>query len=280
MSFRFALCSEVFRGPIEDAIDRVAHHGYEGIEIAPFQVAESVDDVPPARRAEIRRRAADAGIEIAGLHWLLVSPKGLHITTADSAGRQRTADYLVSLARFCADLGGKVLVLGSPQQRNLEEGTSPEQAFERAAEALRPVGQACGDAGVRLLLEPLHPRETDFLTHVEEAVRLVDAVDSPHVGFMLDCKAMSGFPDGVEGTIRRWGGRAGHIHTNEPDGKGPGLGQLDFGSVLRAIEESGYEGWISTEPFDYAPDPDTVARVALETLRAAAAGSPEGGGPA
>ena len=232
MKYRLALCSEVFQTPIEETIESIARIGFDGIEIAPFNVAPSVDDVPTARRKEIAARARDAGIEIVGLHWLLVSPEGLHLTTADDATRERTVRYLQSLAGFCGDLGGRVMILGSPKQRDLEDGTSPEQAFDRAREGLRRVGEACGDSGVELLLEPLHPRETTFLQNVEEALELARSIDHPSVGYMLDCKAMSGFPDGIEGTIRKYLSGAGHLHTNQPDGRGPGMGDLDFGPIF------------------------------------------------
>ena len=93
MSFRYALCSEVFETPIEETIKTVAQLGFDGIELAPFNVAENVDDVSDARRREIRAVAEGEGIEIIGLHWLLVSPKGLHLTTLippRARERQRT----------------------------------------------------------------------------------------------------------------------------------------------------------------------------------------------
>lgn len=272
MSFKIALCSEVYKTSIDETIRRVAAIGFDGIEIAPFNLAPSVDEVNPERRAEIRQRAADVGLEILGLHWLLVSPEGLHLTTADETVRGRTVDYMVSLAQFCADLGGKVMVLGSPKQRNTPPGDNPQDAFQRAVDGLRRVAESCEERGVRLLLEPLHPRETNFLKSVEEALELARALNHPSVGYHLDCKAMSGMPEGIVGTLTRYGKEAGHFHANEPDGKGPGMGSTDFQPILAALRESGYQGWVSTEPFDYSPDPDTVARTALETLRAAMAG--------
>jgi sugar phosphate isomerase/epimerase len=272
MSFRYALCSEVYKTPIADTIRRIAELGFEGIEIAPFNVAESVDDVPPARRQEVRRLAERAGIEIIGLHWLLVGPPGLHLTAADDAVRARTSRYLVSLVHFCADLGGSRMVLGSPKQRSLEPGTDPRLAAKRAAEALRPAAEACGEREVRLLIEPLNPAETNFIVTVEEARALAGEIGHPSVGYILDVKAMSGMPRGIEGTIREHGRGAGHFHANEPSGVGPGMGDLDFRPILAALKESGYAGWVSSEPFNYQPDPDTVARTALRTLREAAAG--------
>lgn len=269
MTSRFAICSEVFKTPIEETIQTVARIGFDGLEVAPFNLAESADDVSPTRRREVRQAASDVGLELIGLHWLLVSPRGLHITTPDAAVRARTSAYMVALAHLAADLGGTFLVLGSPRQRNLEPGDDPSDAMRRAAEALRPAAEACGERGVRLLLEPLHPQETNFLRTVEEARALAALLDHPSVGYILDCKAMSGMPLEIIGTILAHGHGAGHFHSNCPDGLGPGMGSLDFRPILSALRKSGYDGWISTEPFQYEPDPETVAETALRTLREA-----------
>ena len=270
MSFRFALCSEVYKTTIDDTIHSIAEIGFDGIEIAPFNVAESVDDVTPARRRAIRRLAEAAGIEIIGLHWLLVSPKGLHLTTADDAVRQRTVAYLRSLVHFAADLGGTRLVLGSPKQRSVPEGAAIEDARNRAVDGLRAVAETCVERDVRLLLEPLHPKETNFLTTVEQAKALAAEIDSSHVGYILDVKAMSGMPAGIVGTIREHGRGAWHFHANEPSGLGPGMGDLDFQPILAALRESTYDGWVSTEPSTTSRTP-TRSR-ARRSGRSAAAG--------
>src|SRR5262249_42049313 len=143
-------------------------------------------------------------------------------------------------------------------------------AKKRAADVLREVAEVCGERKVRLLLEPLNPAETNFLQTVEEAKSLAATIDHPSVGYILDCKAMSGMPGGIVGTILEHGRGSGHFHANEPSGLGPGMGKLDFRPILLALKKGGYDGWVSTEPFNYEPDSDTVARTALRTLRAAA----------
>ena len=269
MSFSFALCSEVFKTPIEETIRAVADLGFQGIEIAPFNLAPSVDDVSATRRAEVRQCAEDHGIKIIGLHWLLVSPAGLHLTTEDSSGRAKTVRYLQSLPHFCAALGGSLMVRGSPKQRDVPEGGDMASARQRAADVLREVGGALGERQVQLLLEALHPNETNFLQTIEEVNELTAVIDHPQISYMLDCKAMSGMPAGIIGTIEQYGRTAGHFHANDPSGAGPGMGSLEFAPVLSALESSGYEGWVSSEPFIYEPDSTTVARTALETLRSA-----------
>jgi sugar phosphate isomerase/epimerase len=274
---KLAICNEVWRNEaIEIVFQKAAKIGYDGVEIAPFTLAESVEMISAERRKEIARAAADAGVQIVGLHWLFVSPKGLHLTTPDDAVRARTAEYLRALIDFCADLGGGVMTLGSPQQRSIVPPNTRADALKRAREVLASVADTAAARNVTVCFEALSPKETNFINTIEQAVALVDGIGHPHIQIMLDVKAMASMPDGVEATVRKYGARAKHFHANEPNGKGPGMASpsLDFYTVLAALFETGYDGWVSVEPFDYTPDPDTVAQAACRTLREAATPPP------
>lgn len=276
--FKLATCNEPWNNvaSIEEVFQTAKRIGFDGVEIAPFTLAEHVDEISPARRKEIVKAAADAGVEIVGLHWLFISPKGLHLTTADDATRQRTADYLKSLANFCGDLGGKVMILGSPKQRNIESPTTFEEGWKRAKDVLAACGPTLAERGVSLCIEGLTPAETNFIQTLDDAARLADEIGHPNIDVMIDTKAMSSMPDGAIGTIGRFGKRARHCHVNHPSGKGVGMplnegeGEpIDWVAVLSALKASGFDAWVSCEPFDYKPDPTTVAETAYRTLRAA-----------
>jgi sugar phosphate isomerase/epimerase len=275
---RFATCNEPWKDvAIEDVFRRAAAIGYDGVEIAPFTLARDVRDISAARRKEIVNAAADAGIEIVGLHWLFVSPEGLHLTTHDASVRQQSAEYLKALVHFCGDLGGKIMVFGSPKQRSITPPSTSAEAWERAREVFAASAHACRERGVTLTIEALTPNETNFINTVDEAARLADEIGHPNIDIMIDMKAMSAMPDGIIGTTQRFGGRARHFHANQPSGKGVGMPASegdppppDLPAVLKSLHASGFQGWVSCEPFDYRPDPDTIARVSLEALRSAA----------
>src|SRR4051794_35214058 len=126
---KFAICNETFQGwEWEPTCRFVADAGYDGIEIAPFTLADDVRKIDGEERRRIRETAEQAGLEVVGLHWLLVSPKGLSMTTPDAAVRQATSEYVSALVEFCGDVGGKVMVFGSPAQRRVEEGQTVETA--------------------------------------------------------------------------------------------------------------------------------------------------------
>jgi sugar phosphate isomerase/epimerase len=265
---RYAICNETFEGWDHERVCRfVAGLGYQGLEMAPFTLARSIEEVSAARRGELRRQAEEHGLTLLGLHWLLAKTEGLQLTAADAAVRQRTADYLVSLARCCADLGGEVLVFGSPAQRRIPSGASRAQAVDYAVDTFRRAQSGIADSGVKLCLEPLAPAEADFINTAAEAVEILDQLAHPSFVLHLDVKAMSAEDTSIPDLIRRHAARTGHFHANDANRRGPGFGQVDFVPILRALHDSGYAGWVSVEVFDYSPDPETIARESLRYLR-------------
>jgi sugar phosphate isomerase/epimerase len=264
---RFAICNELFEGwEFERVCAYVKSVGYEGLEVAPFTLAPRITDVSAADRARLRRAAEAAGVEIIGLHWLLAKTEGFYLTSPDRAVRERTSAYLVALAEACGDLGGTLMVFGSPKQRSLLPGFSRQAALNLAAETFQPVLPALARAGVTLCMEPLSPAETDFVNTCDEGLELVRRLDHPNFVLHLDVKAMTSEPVPVIELIRRHGSRAGHFHANDPNLRGPGFGDTDFVPIFKALDAAGYDKWVSVEVFDFSPDPETVARQSVEYM--------------
>lgn len=269
---RFAICNETFQDwPFDKAFRFARELGYTGIEIAPFTMGASAYEISPAQRAAVRQQAADAGLEVIGLHWLLAKTQGYYLTTPDDAVRKNTAAYLAELARMCRDLGGHVMVLGSPQQRNLLPGVTHDQAMQLAADCLRQAMPVLMDQEVTLAVEPLGPAEGDFLRTAELGAELCRLVDSPNCRLHLDVKAMSTESIPIPGLIREHAGRLAHFHANDPNRRGPGMGDVDFLPIFQALREIDYQGWVSVEVFDYTPGVEALARESMENMQAALA---------
>jgi sugar phosphate isomerase/epimerase len=267
-TMRYAICNETFAGWDHGRVCRlVAELGYQGLELAPFTLAPRITDVSRERRRELRQQAEDSGLQIIGLHWLLAKTEGLHLTSADEAVRRRTAAYLVELARCCRDLGGDLLVFGSPAQRRIPAGATRAQAADHAADTFGRALPGIADCGVKLCLEPLSPPEADFVNTCAEAVQLLDRVNHPNFVLHLDVKAMSTDEAPAPELIRRHAPRTGHFHANDPNLRGPGFGATDFVPIFQALRDSGYPGWVSVEVFDYLPDPETIARESIRYMR-------------
>ena len=269
MKMKFAICQELFENwDWERQCRFIAEVGYEGIEVAPFSLAPRITDVSAERRQTLRKQAADHGLQIIGLHWLLAKTTGLHLTSADPEVRQATAAYLVELGRACADLGGDILVFGSPAQRSLDAATSREEGIERAAEVLKACLPALAERGVKFCLEPLTPKETNFINTCADAIELIDRVEESNMLLHQDVKAMLSERDSIPDLIARHASRVGHFHANDGNLLGPGMGPTDFTPIFRALVESRYAGWVSVEVFDYAPGCEKIARESLEYMRA------------
>jgi sugar phosphate isomerase/epimerase len=271
---QYAICNETFEGWEWQRVCRyVKSAGYDGLEVAPFTLGPAPIEIPPAERRALRQQAADAGITAIGLHWLLAKTEGLHLTSPDAAVRERTGRYLSALAGLCADLGGTLMVLGSPKQRSRLPGVSAEEAIELAVDTLGRTLPALAQHGVTLCLEPLSPAETDFMNTCAEGQALVERLAHPNVKLHLDVKAMASESTPMDALIRRYGAAAGHFHANDANLRGPGFGETDFVPIFAALDASGYEGWVSVEVFDYKPDPETIAARSIEYMRRAAAAS-------
>jgi sugar phosphate isomerase/epimerase len=266
---RYAICNETFQDWDHARVcGTVAGLGYQGLELAPFTLAPLITDVTAEQRRLLRRQAADEGLTILGLHWLLAKTEGLQLTAPDPAVRQRTAAYLVELARCCRDLGGELMVFGSPAQRRIPAGASREQATDYAVDTLQRALPGIADAQVRLCQEPLSPPEADFINTCREALAIIHRLQHPNLVLHLDVKAMSTDEAPTPELIRRHGAAAGHFHANDVNRRGPGFGATDFVPIFQALKDSGYAGWVSVEVFDYSPDPETIARESIRYMRA------------
>jgi sugar phosphate isomerase/epimerase len=279
---KFALCNEMFESrPMAEVCSVARKLGYHGIEIAPFTLAPSAERITAEQRKETRRIIESSGLETVGLHWLFAGPTGLHMTTKDNQVWGRTREYLSCLLDLCSDLGGRVLVLGSPKQRSIVEGQTKKGAWQRAVDLLISVLDKAEQLGLTICLEPLSPIETNFINTVAEGMKMVRQINHPSLKIHLDVKAMcsereggslkaEGFGDGsaVPDIIRSVRlDDIGHFHVNDPNLYGPSMGDVDYAPIAEAIKDIGWDRWLSVEVFKYDPDPETIARRSIEYLK-------------
>lgn len=265
---KFAICNETFLDwPIGRGFEFAAECGYTGVEIAPFTIDADARRISATQRADIRREADTAGLEIIGLHWLLAKTEGLYLTSPDTATRTRTTDYLRTLVDLCHDLGGHVMVFGSPQQRVLLPGVSNEEAMGYATEVFAAIASDLEAAGVTLAIEPLSPEWGPFLNTAADGVELIGRVGSPNVRLHLDCIAMSTEATPIPELLKQHRQLLEHFHANDPNKQGPGMGELDFAPIFRALGEIDYRGWVSVEVFNYGPGPERLARESIEYMQ-------------
>jgi D-psicose/D-tagatose/L-ribulose 3-epimerase len=268
---KIALCNEVLQPmPFVRQCEFAAALGYDGLELAPFTLSDDPHLMIPQERAAIRRAAAAAGVKITSLHWLLLAPKGLSITSADDALRARTVDVMRRLVDLCVDLDGRVLVHGSPGQRQVPPNDSRETAIARAQECFAAVAEHAQAAGVTYCVEPLSRHETLVINTLAEAAAIVDAIGNPALRTMLDTSAAARAEDEpIEALIARWlpSGHIAHVQVNDSSRRGPGEGEDRFAPVFAALKRHGYDGIVAVEPFKYVPDGPSCAARSIGYIR-------------
>jgi D-psicose/D-tagatose/L-ribulose 3-epimerase len=272
---KIALCNEVLQPlPFEQQCRLAAAMGYDGLEVAPFTLAEDPMRLSDAEAQRFARIAQDHGLAITGLHWLLVAPAGLSMVSDDAALRERTTSVMERMVELCALMGGRYLVHGSPKQRSVPQGATHDQAWERARACLARAALRAEGCKVTYCIEPLAPRETDLVNTVQDGVRMVRQVASPALRTMIDCSAAGqAESEPVAALIERWmpTGHIAHVQVNDPNRRGPGQGDLHFAPILAALlamkAQGHYGDTVAVEPFDYVPDGTGGAARAIGYLR-------------
>ena len=262
---RIALCNEVIAPmPFPRQCEYAAKLGYDGLEIAPYTLSDEPHRLGSAQLAAARAAAADAGVSITGLHWLLLKPAGLSISSRDEQIRKKTVDVMLALVDQCAELGGRYLVHGSPQQRRVEVGDTHAAALARAQQSFAAVAERAEKAGVVYCIEPLSSDQTPLINTLAEASVLVQAIGSRSVRTMLDCSSAGRMETAsLPALIDTWlpKGMIAHVQVNDRNRRGPGQGEQRFAPLFAALVRHGYAGDIAVEPFDYVPDgPGAAAR--------------------
>jgi len=262
---RIALCNEVIAPmPFPQQCEYAAKLGYDGLEIAPYTLSEEPHRMGAARIAAARAAAEDAGIAVTGLHWLLIKPAGLSISSKDESVRKRTVDVMLALVDLCAELGGKYLVHGSPQQRRVEAGETRAAAMARAQECFAAVAERAQRAGVVYCVEPLSSEQTPLINTLEEAAHMVEEISSSSIKTMIDCSSAGRMEkEPLNALVDRWlpKGVIAHVQVNDRNRRGPGQGEQRFAPLFASLKRHGYPGDVAVEPFDYVPDgPGAAAR--------------------
>ena len=265
---RFAICNEIFKDwKLEEAMAYAGKAGYEAIEIAPFTIANYVTDISAAQRQSIREAAARAGIAISGIHWVLVQAEGMYVNHPDKEIRERTSKYFCNLVDFCADIGGHIIVVGSPKQRSIMEGVTREQAWEWTLKTFERSVRHALNRGLTICLEPLAPTETNFINTAAEAIRFVKQFHSPSFKVILDVKAMCSEAKPIPQIIEESWPFFAYFHANDKNLKGPGFGEVDFRPIAAALRKVNYQGYVSVEVFNFEEGPEVIASRSIEYLK-------------
>jgi len=269
--FKYAMCNESMAElSWAEQCRIVGSAGYKGIEIAAFTlVKEGVQEISQERRSQMVSVMKEAGLECAGLHWLLAPPPaGLHFTTPDVAVRRKTVAYFDKLIDFCGDLEGSCMIFGSPKQRSTV-GISIEEAKKYFAEGLAGLADHAQQRNVKILIEPLGRSVTDVVNTLAEALEMAKQIEHPAIQIMFDFNNTVDETERFDVLLEKYFEYIHHIHVQEMDGKhlGTGTAVNDYVKAFQTLKRLKYDKWISLEVFDFSPGGKKIAEESMSALK-------------
>jgi D-psicose/D-tagatose/L-ribulose 3-epimerase len=264
-----------------------ANFGPEQFSILP-QVKEwgfDAFEIPVFDPAKIELRAIRRELDANGLACTIcaILPPGLSPIDADAAVRSRTFVHLARCVEFTAEMGANLLsgpVYAPAGYLSGRRRTSDE--WNWAVECFQGLGPVLEKNGITLAIEPLNRFETFFLNTLSDTAALCDAIGHPRIGVLLDTFHANIEEKSIPDGCRMLGPRLRHVHACENDRGIPGTGHVDFPGIVKALRETGYDGYLTIESFgfnlpemsasaaiwrDLAPSPDAIALEGARYLR-------------
>jgi D-psicose/D-tagatose/L-ribulose 3-epimerase len=221
---------------------RVRDFGFDVIELP----IENLGDWDPGRAREL--------LDQLGLNattCAVMSPDR-DLVSEDKAVIESTQKYVRAATDMAARAGARGLAgpIYSPVGKTWSmDATERATAVRRLVENLRPLADYAGEHGVTLALEPLNRFETSFMNTAEQVMEVVDKVDSPSLGVLLDTFHMNIEEHDPASAIRMCRGHLAHFHACGCDRGAPGTDQIPWPKIASALRETGYEGPLVVESF-------------------------------
>lgn len=262
---KYAFCNELFKDwEVESMAGFLAGLGYSGVEIAPATYFSSSWDSSKVARVGDTIRAN--GLEVVGLHWLFGRESAYHINHPDRTIRHKTSARFKEIIELCGDLGGGLIIFGSPMQRKLVAGATYAEAWDYAKEFFQGLMGLASERDVILCMEPLSEDQTDFINTADEAKRFVDEIDHPNMGLMVDVYSLSWEKKPIKEVILETAGYLKHFHADDANKRGPGAGDTDFVPIGEALREIAFQGYVSVEVHDLSVDPEQTATKSIRYM--------------
>ncbi len=236
---------------IAEIAPRVKAMSFDLLELG----VENPGDWDPVRVAEILA-ANDLGASVCA-----VMGEGRDLIQADLVAS--TQEYLCTCIDAAVTVGSSVVAgpVYAPTGKTWRmDDAERAAAIDRLVEGLRPLADYAGGRGVRLAIEPLNRFETSFLNTAAQTIEVVERVDSPAVGMLMDTFHMNIEEKDQAAAIRLAGARLAHFHACGSDRGAPGADHIAWETIVAALHEIGYDGAVVIESF--TPDNQTIARAA------------------
>lgn len=248
----------LLRAQPAQAFALAAELGYDGVELH-LRRPSDID------RVAVKKLAADYDLGIPMIGTGMAVEDGLTFSDSDPDVRHRAIMRIREHIDLAAFLGSMPVIGGIKGSL----GRDPETRVTRLAfvlDCMQQCAAAAAEAGVNLLLEAINRYETDYVNTVDEALHLLHQIGSPTLKLLVDTFHMNIEEADIAGSVRRAGSTIGHVHLVDSNRQAPGHGHLDLLSVLQALSDIHYQGYLSLECLPL-PNPRQAAEDGIRTVR-------------
>lgn len=249
----------LLRGPISESITLASEYGYDGIEVH----LRDPHDVDWQEIVELSHRYS---LPVTTLGTgMAAGMDGLTFSDPRAEVRLRAVERVEEHIKLAARLGSAVTIglLNGNLGNNVDKAP---QRREHHFACLKECCHAAADVGVSLLLEPLNRYESDWLNTTKDALSVIKQLGAANLKYLADTYHMNIEEVDIGASIRRAGNSLGYVHLVDSNRCGPGQGHLPFRDVLNALNDIGYDGYLSLECLP-KPDADRAAKTSLSYVK-------------
>lgn len=245
-------------GTLEERIRLAVRCGYDGVDL--FSNISSKEEAASA--AEIFKRE---GLEVAMYIAISLGESGVDLASRDEEKLKTYLERMKEQVEIAQILGASKIPIGFIRGARPED-EALEEYYERLSSSLRLLAPFAEERGVQLCLEPINRYEINTFNSAQESIEFLEKYPIENVELLLDAFHMNIEDSGIPQMIRRCRGHIGHFHLPDNHRRACGTGCFDFESIVGALREVDYDGYVSVEAFPI-PSAEECARTSIATLR-------------
>ncbi len=251
--------------PLEETIKRIARIGYDGIEIGAASPHAYPDYLNKDQRRHIKQVLEANGIALSSMLPAPGGGPGFNAASPLPEERRNMVEQYRKVIELCEEWGGKTVIYLAGWQIF---DTSRQQAWEWSLDALREIAPIAVDHGVTLVVEP-QAVDTNLVESADDAIQMMHESGAPNVKLMFDTIHAMYRSEVPTDYVYQMGKDLAHVHLSDIDRLPPGTGRGDFVGLIAALEEIGFDGYLTMEIGFHRRDiePDLVARQAYEYIK-------------
>lgn len=247
----------VFRG-LEQSLPLIAELGYDGVEVAVFHK----DNIQLKNlKSLLKRYSLALPVFSTGQMYTVLN---VWFTHPEQEVRQKATRIFKGIIDLASEFGADVNI--SRVRGYIHEEDSYEEGLKRLSDCLYDLSGYAEPIGVRLLLEQMNMFETNYLHSVREVGDYIKTLNIHNLLIHADTFHMNIHDIEFSATLQEYGPILGYIHFSDSNRRAPGQGHIDFISIIQALEEMNYPGWIGVEVLA-EPGPLEAARLSIEYLK-------------